>query len=97
MNSGFVLHPRLLFVFINYFTDHFTNFLLACKGQEKARSPFEVSGPLSQVFSLGVIAQQLNTKLVFDRKTKQITNNSAANLLLEGYPPRNGWEEFYKL
>lgn len=30
---------------------HFTNFLLACKGEEKTRSPFELSGPLSQVFS----------------------------------------------
>ena len=78
-------------------SDHYTNFLLACKGQEKSRSPFEISGPLSQVFSLGVIAQQLNTKLIFDRETGRITNNSAADLLLEGYPPRRGWEEFYKV
>jgi predicted dehydrogenase len=78
-------------------SNHFANFLLACKGQEKTRSPFEISGPLSQVFSLGVLAQWTNSKLLFDRNTKQITNNKAANDLLVGPPPRKGWEEFYKV
>ncbi|MCG8307501.1 MAG: Gfo/Idh/MocA family oxidoreductase [Cytophagales bacterium] len=78
-------------------TDHATNFLLACKGEEKCLSPFEVAGPLSQVFTLGTMAQRLNTKLIFDRKKKQITNNKLANDLLVGTPPRKGWEEFYKL
>ena len=40
-------------------SNHFENFLLACMGQEKTRSPFEINGVLSQVFSLGVIAQRL--------------------------------------
>ena len=78
-------------------SNHFANFLLACQGLEKTRSPFEINGPLSQVFSLGVIAQRLNTKLLFDRKTQQITNNAFANALLTQIPPRSGWEEFYKL
>lgn len=78
-------------------SDHYANFLLAVKGQEEARSPFEISGPLSQVFSLGVMAQFLNKKLVFDRETKQITNSKLGNELLVGTPPRKGWEEFYKL
>ncbi len=78
-------------------SNHFANFLLACKGQETTRSPFEVAGPLSQVFNLGVLAQQLNTKLVFDRETKQITNNKLANELLTGTKPRQEWKEFYKL
>ncbi len=78
-------------------TNHFANFLLACKGQEKCLSPFEVSGPLSQVFTLGTLAQKLNTKLMFDRKTQQITNHALANQLLVGAPPRQGWEEFYEL
>lgn len=78
-------------------SNHFANFLLACKGQEKTRSPFEITGPLSQVFSLGVMAQWLNTKLIFDRNTKQITNNKTANDLLVGPPPRKGWEDFYKV
>lgn len=78
-------------------SNHFKNFLLACKGQEKTRSPFHIAGPLSQVFCLGVLAQRLNTKLLFDRKTKMITNNKIANQMLVDTPPRKGWEEFYKL
>lgn len=78
-------------------SNHYANFLLACKGQEKTRSPFEIAGPLCQVFCLGVIAQQLNAKLVFDPKTKKITNNELANQLLVGTEPRKGWRYFYKL
>jgi hypothetical protein len=78
-------------------SDHYENFLLACKGEEKTRSSFDVSGPLTQVFLLGVIAQRLGGTLQFDRKTKQITNNKIANQLLTGPGPRKGWEEFYKL
>lgn len=44
-------------------SNHFENFLLACNGVEKTRSPFEIHGTLSQVFSLGVIAQRMNTQL----------------------------------
>lgn len=78
-------------------SNHFANFLLACKGEEECRSSFDIAGPLSQVFTLGVLAQRLNTKLVFDRESKQITNNPLANLLLVGEAPRKGWEEYYKL
>jgi hypothetical protein len=78
-------------------SNHFENFLKACKGEEKCRSSFDVAGPLSQVFCLGTVAQRLNTKLKFDRETKQITNNDTANQLLVGAPPRKGWEEFYTL
>lgn len=78
-------------------SNHFANFLLACMGEEKTRSPFEVFGPMSQVFSLGVMAQRLNTPLQFDRNTKVITNNEFANSMLAGLPPRKGWEEFYKI
>ncbi len=78
-------------------SNHFLNFVRASKGEEKTRSPFEISAPLSQVFVLGTIAQRLNTKLVFNRKKKQITNNKLANDLLVGTPPRKGWEEFYKM
>jgi predicted dehydrogenase len=78
-------------------SDHHKNFLLACMGQEKCRSSFDIAGPLSQVLVLGVLAQRLNTKLTFDRATKQITNNPLANQLLVGHPPRKGWEQYYKL
>ena len=78
-------------------SNHFENFLKACKGEEKCRSSFDIAGPLSQVFTLGTMAQRLNTKLEFDRKTKKITNNELANQLLVGQAPRRGWEEFYRL
>jgi len=78
-------------------SNHFANFLLACQGLEKTRSSFEIHGSLSQIFSLGVIAQRLNTKILFDRNTKKITNNAFANAMLVQSPARLGWEEFYKL
>jgi hypothetical protein len=39
----------------------------------------------------------LNTRLVFDRETKLITNNTLANQLLVGPAPRKGWEQYYKI
>lgn len=78
-------------------SNHFENFLLSCQGLEQTRSPFELHGPLSQVFSLGVIAQRLGHKLVFDRETQRITNDAFADALLAGEPPRKGWESYYTL
>jgi predicted dehydrogenase len=78
-------------------SNHYANFLKACMGQEKTRSPFAIAGPLSQVFSLGVLAQRLNARLEFDRNTKLITNNKLANQLLVGPAPRKGWEQYYKI
>jgi hypothetical protein len=39
----------------------------------------------------------LNTKVIFDRATRRITNDKLANELLAGAPPRIGWEEYYRL
>jgi predicted dehydrogenase len=78
-------------------SNHYANFLLSCQGLEKTRSPFEISGPLSQVFSLGVAAQRLNRKIIFDRDTKRVTNDVFADAFLAGEPPRKGWEDFYKI
>jgi hypothetical protein len=77
-------------------SNHYANFLLACKGEETARSPFSVSGPLTQVFNLGVLSQRFGGELEFDSNSKQFTNNKAANTLLDP-APRKGWEEFYAL
>ena len=77
-------------------SNHYENFLLACKGEEAVRSPFSIGGELNQVFSLGIIAQRLGGELKFDPKTKQITNNKVANQLLDP-APRKGWEQFYTL
>ena len=78
-------------------SNHFENFLLSVMGKETTRSPFSVSGPLSQVFCLGVISQWTGERIVFDRETKQIVNNPLANQLLWGCRPRSGWEKFYDL
>ena len=77
-------------------SDHYTNFLLACRGDEQSRSPFSVSGPLSQMLVLGCLAQRLGGVLEFDRANKQITNNEYANSLLSE-KPRKGWEQYYEV
>jgi len=77
-------------------SNHYENFLLACKGEEIARSPFSVSGPLTQVFSLGIIAQLLGGEIRFDRTSEEIIGDERASALMDP-PPREGWEEFYKL
>lgn len=78
-------------------SNHYKNFLLACQGKEKTRSPFEINGVLSQVFCLGVIAQRLGTQLYFDPRTKRFTNNEFANALLAGgLPPRSEWTTYYQ-
>jgi len=78
-------------------SNHFANFLKACKGEEKARSSFEIAGPLSQVFCLGVIAQRLNRSFDFDPVKKEIVNDPFANALLYGPAPGKGWEQYYKV
>lgn len=78
-------------------SDHMANFLLSAMGKETCHSSFEVAGVLTQIFSLGCIAQRIGGTFHLDTKTKQITDNKRANELLKGAPPRKGWEEFYKL
>ena len=77
-------------------SSHHENFILACMGQEKTRSPFSVSGPLSQMFTLGCMAQRLGGELEFDRENLRITNNKLANSLLKD-EVRRGWEQYYKI
>jgi predicted dehydrogenase len=78
-------------------SNHFANFVRACRGEEKCRSSFAVAGPLCQTMSLGVIAQRLNASFRFDPATGCITDNDKADSLLAGVPPRKDWEQFYKL
>ncbi len=77
-------------------SSHHENFILACMGEEKTRSPFAVAGLLSQTFVLGCMVQRLGKKLRFDPKRKQITNSKHANSLLKD-DVRKGWEQYYKL
>ena len=76
-------------------SNHYENFLKACLGEEKTRSPFEEVGELCQVFNLGVIAQRLGHGFKFDRGTRQIVDDPFANSMLAGEPPRKGWEEYF--
>lgn len=78
-------------------SNHFANLLRAAKGEEKCRSSFAVAGPLCQAMALGIIAQQRNGQVVFDPATRRITNDKIADALLQGPPPRKGWEQYYKL
>ena len=78
-------------------SNHFKNFLLACQGKETCRSSFAVAGPLCQTMGLGVLAQRVNAKLIFDPATRRITNHKLANELLAGAPPRKEWEPFYRI
>jgi len=78
-------------------SNHFANFLLSCKGEEKCQSSFDVAGPLCQAMALGVIAQQVNARLDFDPATRRITSHKFADELLDGPPPRKDWEQYYKL
>jgi hypothetical protein len=78
-------------------SNHFLNFVRACKGEESCRSSFKIAGPLCQVMALGVVAQRVNAKIDFDINKKVITNHALANQLLTGPPPRKNWEQYYKL
>jgi len=78
-------------------SNHFKNFLLACKGEEKCRSSFAVAGPLCQAMALGIISQRYNAKLTYDPLAKRITNHAEANTMLAGLPPRAAWEQYYQL
>ncbi len=77
-------------------SNHYENFLLACLGEEEARSPFHVGGELTQVFNLGIICQRLGVELKFDPKKKEFVGNRDANKLLKSYPTKD-WAEYYKL
>jgi len=78
-------------------SNHYVNFLRSCQGEEKTRSPFPIFAPLAQIFALGIIAMRRNKKLIFNRDTKEITNDAFANSMLTDRPPRMGWESFYKI
>ncbi|MHC4248735.1 MAG: Gfo/Idh/MocA family protein [Planctomycetota bacterium] len=76
--------------------NHHKGFVEACKGNGKTWSPFRVSGVLTQVLLLGAASQYMNTDLEFDPRTKRFTNNRDANALLDGPPPRRGYEDYYR-
>jgi predicted dehydrogenase len=76
---------------------HAASFTAACLGEDRTRSPFRIGGDLTKTLMLGIICQRLGEELRFDRKTERFVDNDRANALLDGPPPRAGWEEFYKM
>lgn len=80
----------------NWPNQHYENFLRAVRGEIKTTSPFAVAGPLSQLFTLGCIAQRLNRSIRFDPVKKQVVADAEANALLAP-PTRSGWDEYYCL
>lgn len=76
---------------------HQQSFTAACMGDDETRSPFRIAGDLTKTLMLGVICQRLNEELNFNRKKERFVGNERANALLDGPPPRKGWEEFYKM
>ena len=76
--------------------DHYRNFLRAAKGECEAQSPFSVTGPLSQIFCLGVAAQRLGRSFKFDPSAGKAVGDEEVDRLLQGPAPRKGWEEYYR-
>jgi hypothetical protein len=52
---------------------------------------------IQNTLMFGVICQNLNEELRFDRETKRFVGNDRVNALLDGPPPRSGWEAFAKM
>jgi len=77
--------------------DHASNFLMACRGEAEANSPFSIGGPLNQMFNLGILAQRYGGTIKFDREKKIITSHANGREMLNGNPPRPGWEQYYRL
>jgi hypothetical protein len=62
-----------------------------------ANSPFSVAGPLTQMFTLGILAQRYGGTIKFDRATRRITSHADGQAMLTGPRPRTGWEQYYRL
>lgn len=76
---------------------HYRNFILAVKGETKTTSPFSVGGRISQLFTLGCIAQRVKRGFAFDPAKGVILGDEYADYFLKGLPPRKGWEDYYRL
>jgi len=75
---------------------HSANWTLACKGEDRAMSSFDYTGPLSEVVVLGNIALlHPGVTLQWDSANMEITNHDAANrsLFMRRIAPRDelGW------
>jgi len=72
--------------------DHYQQWTMACKGQGKATSHFDYSGPLTETVLLGTIAiRHPNQKLAWDSTNLKVTNLEKANRFVH-QEYRHGWE-----
>ena len=76
---------------------HYRSFIRAVKGETKTTSPFSVGGRISQLFTLGCIAQRVNRSIEFDPATGTIKGDEYASYFIKGHRPRKGWEGYYKV
>ncbi|MBK1880050.1 Gfo/Idh/MocA family protein [Pelagicoccus mobilis] len=72
-------------------SNHFQNFILACKGEEKTRSNFEYGARLTEVMHYGNIATHLNRDLKIDTQKGKILGDSKATKLMSSPKARKGW------
>jgi hypothetical protein len=73
-------------------SNHFTNWILSCKGEEKTRSHFEYSARLTETMHYGNIALHMNRDLKIDPEKRKILRDSEATQLMSGPTPRKGWK-----
>ncbi len=82
-----VKRPKQLF---DRGTNHYQEWVKACKGDGKTSTDFDYSGPLTETILLGNIAAKTGGKLSWDSKKFNITNMPEANKLLKR-EYREGW------
>jgi predicted dehydrogenase len=72
--------------------DHYLEFVEACRGHGKTSTPFDYSGPLTEVVLLGCLATRFpKTTLEWDAGVLKVTNVAEANRFVR-QEPRKGWE-----
>jgi predicted dehydrogenase len=73
-------------------TDHYLQFVEACRGNGKTSAPFDYSGPLTEMVLLGCLATRFpKTTLEWDAQNLQVTNVAQANRFVRRQY-RKGWE-----
>ena len=72
-------------------TDHYMEWVKACKGGPKTSADFDYSGPLTETVLLGNLAARTGQRIFWDTKKFEITNIPEANKYLKR-EYRKGWK-----
>ena len=72
-------------------TNHYAEWIAACKGGEPSLSNFDYAGPMTEAVLLGNVAVRAGGKIDWDAKNLKVTNNEDANKLINK-EYRKGWE-----